>query len=103
MDRKTLGIIVLTITATLLAGVVAQGFKDAANAQTIPGSGGGSNLSWRYSDYVVVPMNVSQNSDILAVVDTVTQRILYFEYDINAKQLIPYTKGTEITQELGSR
>jgi hypothetical protein len=102
MDRKTLGIIVLTITATLLAGVVAQGLNPA-NAQTIPGGGPSSNLSWRYSDYVMVPMNVSQNNDILAIVDTVTQRILYFEYDTNAKQLVPYTKGTEITQELGSR
>ena len=99
MDRKTVGIIVLTLTATLLAGVVVQGFRDAtAYGQASPGAAG---MSSRYSDYVMVPMSVSQNTEVVALVDTVTQRMLFFEYDINTKGLAVYGKGVELSQDMG--
>jgi hypothetical protein len=99
MDRKTLGIIVLTITATLLAGVIVQGLREpVAYGQAAPGAGG--DLSYRYSDYVMVPLAVAQDVEILCLVDTVTQRMLFFEYDINTKQLAVYGKGVEVSQDL---
>lgn len=97
MDRKTLGIVVLTLTATLLAGVVVQGLRETP-AYGQAGRPGG--MSYRYSDYVMVPMKVSQNSDVLSLLDTVTQRMLFFEYDINQKQLVLYGRGVEVQKDM---
>lgn len=99
MDRKTLGIVVLTITATLLAGVIVQGFREGpVYGQAVPG--GSAGLSHRYSDYVMVPFAVAQDSEVLAVTDTVTMRMLYFEYDISTKLFAVYGKGVDLTQDM---
>jgi hypothetical protein len=99
MDRKTLAIVVLTVTATLLAGVVAQGLRDTpAYGQT---GRGGPGISYRYSDYVMAPMTVSQNADVLCLTDTVTLRMLFFKYNISTKALEVYGKGVELTKDFG--
>lgn len=98
MDRKTLGIIVLTITATLLAGVIVQGLREGpVYGQAAPGNTG---LSHRYSDYIMVPVSISQNTEVVALFDTITQRMLFFEYDINTKQPAVYGKGVELSQDM---
>ena len=97
MDRKTLAIVVLTVTAMLLAGVVAQGLRDTP-AYGQAGRGGGPGISYRYSDYVMAPMKISENADILCLTDTVTQRMLFFKYD-GSKELKVYGKGVELAKD----
>lgn len=98
MDRKTLAIVVLTVTATLLAGVVAQGLRDTPAYGQV-GRGSGSGNSYRYSDYVMAPMKISENADILCLTDTVTQRMLFFKYNVSSKELDVYGKGVELTKD----
>ena len=77
MDRKTLGIAVLTITAVLLAGVVVQGLKPTpAEAQ-----------AGRFADYALLPVRVAGGNDELCVLDTTTERMLFFKYSLRAKAL----------------
>lgn len=100
MDRKTAAIVALTLTATLLAGVVVQGLREApAYAQAGPR---GAKLSGRYSDYVMVPMKISENADVLCLTDNVTQRMLFFTFERGSKQLEVFGKGIELTRDLGN-
>ena len=96
MDRKTLGIVVLTLTATLLAGVVIQGLRETPAY----GQAARNGLSYRYSEYVMVPMKVSDNNEVLCLLDAVTQRMLFFVYDINTNQLEVYGKGVEVNKDM---
>ncbi len=77
MDRKTLGIAVLTITAVLLAGVVVRGLKE----EPAYGQAGA------YADYALLPVRVAGGSDELCVLDTTTERMLFFKYDLRSKAL----------------
>ncbi|MBN2584446.1 MAG: hypothetical protein JXL80_15400 [Planctomycetes bacterium] len=76
---KTFAIFFLTFTALILAGVAADlGHNHVANAQ-----------AGRFADYVMVPASTSSGSDALCVIDTVTQRMLFFEFDISQEQFLP--------------
>lgn len=98
MDRKTVAIVVLTFTAMLLAGVVVQGLQEkAALAQSGPRSGNA--LTGRYSDYVMVPVRISDNHDALCVSDTITNRMLFFIYDQQRDGLVPFPKGFDLTRD----
>lgn len=92
MDRKIIFIAVLTITAGLLAGVLVDGLRPpAAQAQ------GG-----RYADYAMVPAATSSNSQSLCVVDTLTERMLFFSYDQSKKTLEVIGKA-ELRKDFGDR
>jgi hypothetical protein len=76
---KTLAICLLTVTALILAGVVAQmGPSHEAKAQ-----------AGRFADYIMVPAETSGGIDALCIIDTTTQRMLFFQYDNTAKELTP--------------
>jgi hypothetical protein len=76
---KTIAICFLTVTALILAGVVTQiGPNHQAHAQ-----------AGRYADYIMVPADIGSGADALCVIDTTTQRMLFFQYDLTAKELVP--------------
>lgn len=99
MDRKTVAIAVLTITAMLLAGVVVQGLREQpAYGQARPGG----SPTGRYSNYSMVPMSISQNTEVLCVTDLITQRVIFFEYDKGSRSLVVFgTKGIDLKREMG--
>jgi len=73
---KTIAIFMLVVTAMLLAGVTVQSLVDnKAQAQ------GG-----RLTDYALISVAIDSNSDAACVVDTVTQRMLFFAYDQTTKK-----------------
>ena len=78
MDGKTVGIVLLTLTAMLLLGVLAN-----VTAPTDVQAQGG-----RFSDYAMVPAAASADIDTLCVLDTKTQRMVFFEWDKTDKKLV---------------
>lgn len=96
MDRKTVAIAFLTITAMALAGVIVQGLRDSPAYGQAGGRGG---LSGRYSDYAMAPMRISENVEVLCLVDTVTMRMLCFTYEQGGKQLEVFGKGVELQRD----
>jgi len=82
---KTVAIVVLTITAVLLAGAVVTGLREnAAQAQ-----------AGRFSDYAMASVATSTATEAVVVVDSVTQRMLFFAFNLNSKQFesIPEAKA----------
>ena len=74
---KTVAIVVLTVTAVLLAGAVVTGLREnPAQAQ-----------AGRFADYAMATVAISESAEALVVLDSTTQRMLYFSYDMNSKQL----------------
>jgi len=98
MDRKTVAIVALTVTAMLLAGVVVQGLRETPAFAQAPR--GGDVASGRYSDYVMVPMKISENADVLCLTDTITMRMLFFTYDKGQKKLEVFGRGVELKKDL---
>jgi hypothetical protein len=80
---KTVAIVVLTVTAVLLAGAVVTGLREnSAQAQ-----------AGRYADYVMTTVALSESTEALVVLDSTTQRMLYFFYDSGAKQFVPIAEA----------
>jgi hypothetical protein len=81
MDRKTFAIVLLTLTALLLTGVAVQGLlptMQPAYAQ-----------SGRFADYAMVPVEIADRVEALCVIDTTTQRMVFFKYPGGEKMLEP--------------
>ena len=75
---KTLAIFLLIFTALLLAGVAVQlGGERVAYTQ-----------SGRFADYAMVPASTAEDYDAVCIIDTVTQRMLFFQYDRTEKKLV---------------
>jgi len=75
---KTFAIFFLIFTALIMAGVVVQlGGERVAYAQ-----------SGRFADFAMVPASTAEDYDAICIIDTVTQRMLFFQYDLNQKKLI---------------
>jgi len=98
MNRKTVAIVVLTITAMMLSGVIVQGLRETPAFAQAPRAGDLG--SGRYSDYVVVPLHVDENTDILCITDTITMRMLFFEYDVAGKTLKVFGSGVQLKKDL---
>jgi len=81
---KTFAIFLLVFTALILAAVAVQlGGERVAYAQ-----------SGRFADYAMIPASTAEDYDAICIIDTVTQRMLFFQYDLNQKKLMPL-KGSQ--------
>jgi len=90
---KTVAIVVLTITAVLLAGAVVNGLREnTAQAQ-----------AGRYADYAMATVATSDTGEALVVLDSVTQRMLYFSYDASTKQLAPAESKADLNVDFGTK
>ena len=75
---KTLAISLLVFVALILAAVAVQlGGERVAYAQ-----------SGRFADYAMVPACTAEDYDAICIIDTVTQRMLFFQYDRSQKKLV---------------
>jgi hypothetical protein len=82
---KTVAIFVLAVTAMLLAGVTVQSLMEKqVQAQ-----------SGRFADYAMISAAMTEDADALCIVDTVTQRMLFWTYDNAGRtfQLMPKSKA----------
>jgi hypothetical protein len=91
---KTVAIVVLTVTAVLLAGAVVTGLREnPAQAQ-----------AGRYADYAMASVAISDTAEALVVLDSVTQRMLYFSYDASTKQLAPMAESkADLNVDFGTK
>jgi len=74
---KTLAIFLLAFTALIMAAVAVQLGERVAYAQ-----------SGRFADFAMVPASSAEDYDALCIIDTVTQRMLFFQYDRTQKKLV---------------
>ena len=74
---KTFAIFLLTFTALIMAAVAVQLGERVAYAQ-----------SGRFADFAMVPAASAEDYDTLCIIDTVTQRMLFFQYDRTLKKLV---------------
>ena len=75
---KTFAIFFLIFTALIMASVVVQLVGErVAYAQ-----------SGRFADYAMIPASTAEDFDAICIIDTVTQRMLFFQYDRSQKKLV---------------
>ena len=79
MDRKTVAIVVLTLTAFLLTGVAVNGL--------LPPDKPAYAQAGRLADYAMLPVAISNDTEVLCIIDTDTQRMLFFRYQNGKNQL----------------
>jgi hypothetical protein len=91
---KTVAIVVLTITAVLLAGAVVSGLREnTAQAQ-----------AGRYADYAMATVALTESAEALVVLDSTTQRMLFFSYDLGSKQFTPIAEAkADLKADFGTK
>jgi len=90
MDGKTLAIAALVVTALLLGGIVASGFRQEQAAYAQNGI---------YSTYLLATARVREDSVNFVVVDTAKRRMVFYEYNPATKKLTPTRPGHNLVQE----
>ena len=90
MDGKTLAIAALVVTALLLGGIVAGGFRqeNAAYAQ-----------NGIYSTYLLATARVREDSVNFVVVDTAKRRMVFYAYNPATKKLSAIRPGRKLVDE----
>jgi hypothetical protein len=74
MNGKSVAIIVLLLSAVVLATMVVNGGHTQAQAG-------------RFADYAMLPVQVASDRDALLIIDTTTERMVLFDYDLTARTL----------------
>lgn len=75
MNGKSVAILILLVSAVTLATLVATG-ETPAYAQ-----------AGRFADYAMLPVQVAADRDALLIIDTTTERMVMFEFDLTSKTL----------------
>ncbi len=80
MNGKSVAILFLLVVAVILATLVTSGGPSFAQ--------GG-----RFADYGLLPVQTASDRDALLIIDTTTERMVLWEFDLTSKQLVPADKA----------
>ncbi|MDP6380262.1 MAG: hypothetical protein QF662_02855 [Phycisphaerae bacterium] len=91
MNRKWIAVGVMAAITVGLAVLLGQVLQPPQEAFAQGG---------RYADYVTGTATFGNNAQAFVVIDTANRRVIFYEYDINKKELSP-TTGYDLPQGFG--